>query len=59
MPANAFTPWWRLLIDNINTKQHIALRITKSDIDPTCVHCHLVPEDAFHYIVGCPIKWFY
>jgi hypothetical protein len=60
MTSKAFTPWWRLLQDCIGYRAKLhRWSPTKYD-SPGCLICFgVVPEDLFHFAVGCFDKWQY
>ncbi|KAI8640306.1 hypothetical protein BD408DRAFT_348352, partial [Parasitella parasitica] len=56
LPAKAFTPWWRLLHDRVAHRSWCH-RVAPAKVpSPLCALCGLVPEDLFHFVVGCPLK---
>ena len=53
----AFTPWWRMLHDNIGTRQKLAKWDNDKFGDDTCKICHHQAEDICHFTITCPRKW--
>lgn len=52
----ALTPWWRLLNDSIGFKSKLHRWNPSFCPSPLCPICLEVPEDAYHFVVGCWVK---
>ena len=50
------TPWWRLLHDSVGFKSKIHRWNPAFCNSPLCPICLEVPEDAYHFAVGCWVK---
>ncbi|KAG1076181.1 hypothetical protein G6F61_012914 [Rhizopus arrhizus] len=57
MPQAAFTPWWRLLHDSFGYAVKLHRWKIQSVESPVCRICSAAPEDDYHFVVGCPLKW--
>jgi len=52
----SLTPWWRLLHDSIGFKSKLHRWNPSFCASPLCPICLQVPEDAYHFVVGCWVK---
>jgi hypothetical protein len=55
MVAKAFTPWWRLLHDKIGYRSRLHRWSSQKYPSPCCALCG-VPEDLYHFVIGCAYK---
>ncbi|CAO3611948.1 unnamed protein product [Mucor hiemalis] len=58
LPAKAFTPWWRLLLNSIGYRARLHRWNAELYDSPLCAFCS-APETLFHFVVGCPVKYNY
>jgi len=56
LPHKATTPWWRLLHDSVGFKAKLYRWNPSFCPSPLCPICGEVPEDSYHFVVGCPVK---